>query len=396
MRIKGKRLAAVAVSLVLGFMGWISPALGEGNAQAMNGLQLAEPELVTELNLRASVLQVLPLEDGTFLLGGTINQSEDVPFALAICVDADGVEQWRFTQAPEGKYTNLFRELFALENDTLGLVLESIGEKQFQFLFLRNGEVLKRVEITKNADSQFFQANGRFLCCSAEASAFYNEMMTYRSLTCYDNEMNQQWSVSYDIPFDIRQIIPVADGYLLFGTLQGLTQAETLTYQGFVGKVDASGVLQWYVETEETNLRYWNALQLEDGSYIAMGVCTDPAKHHSLHLTRYDENLNEVDVKHTMVHAKNLFSEVSNMLPVPGGFLLACGNETESGMLTLLAYNNACDLVDSVSFPTSLEAINMCSLCASDQGIFVFVYGAQRTTDSLIWNTLMYKLSSIP
>lgn len=396
MRMKGKRLAAIAVSLVLGFTGWIFPALGEDNAQAMNGLQLAEPELVTELNLRASVLQVLPLEDGTFLLGGTINQSEDVPFALAICVDANGVEQWRFTQAPEGKYTNLFRELFALENDTLGLVLESIGEKQFQFLFLRNGEVLKRVEITKNADSQFFQVNGRFLCCSAEASAFYNEMMTYRSLTCYDNEMNQQWSVSYDIPFDIRQIIPVADGYLLFGTLQGLTQAETLTYQGFVGKVDASGVLQWYVETEETNLRYWNALQLEDGSYIAMGVCTDPAKHHSLHLTRYDENLNEVDVKHTMVHAKNLFSEVSNMLPVPGGFLLACGNETESGMLTLLAYNNACDLVDSVSFPTSLEAIKMCSLCASDQGIFVFVYGAQRTTDSLIWNTLMYKLSSIP
>lgn len=244
MRMKGKRLAAIAVSLVLGFMGWISPALGEGNAQAMNGLQLAEPELVTELNLRASVLQVLPLEDGTFLLGGTINQSEDVPFALAICVDADGVEQWHFTQAPEGKYTNLFRELFALENDTLGLVLESIGEKQFQFLFLRNGEVLKRVEITKNADSQFFQVNGRFLCCSAEASAFYNEMMTYRSLTCYDNEMNQQWSVSYDIPFDIRQIIPVADGYLLFGTLQGLTQAETITYQGFVGKVDASGVLQ--------------------------------------------------------------------------------------------------------------------------------------------------------
>ena len=153
MRIKGKRLAAVAVSLVLGFMGWIFPALGEDNAQAMNGLQLAEPELVTELNLRTSVLQVLPLEDGTFLLGGTINQSEDVPFALAICVDANGVEQWRFTQAPEGKYTNLFRELFALENDTLGLVLESIGEKQFQFLFLHNGEVLKRVEITKNADS---------------------------------------------------------------------------------------------------------------------------------------------------------------------------------------------------------------------------------------------------
>lgn len=65
-------------------------------------------------------------------------------------------------------------------------------------------------------------------------------------------------------------------------------------------------------------------------------------------------------------------------------------------MLTLLAYNNACDLVDSVNFPTSLEAIKMCSLCASDQGIFVFVYGAQRTTDSLIWNTLMYKLNSIP
>ena len=58
------------------------------------------------------------------------------------------------------------------------------------------------------------------------------------------------------------------------------------------------------METEETNLRYWNALQLEDGSYVAMGVCTDPGEHHSLHLTRYDENLNEVEVKHTARHAR--------------------------------------------------------------------------------------------
>ena len=47
MRKKGKRLAAIAVSLVLGFTGWISPAQGEGDAQALNSLQLVEPELVT-------------------------------------------------------------------------------------------------------------------------------------------------------------------------------------------------------------------------------------------------------------------------------------------------------------------------------------------------------------
>ena len=89
MRIKGKRLAVIAVSLVLGFTGWISPALGEGNAQAMNGLQLVEPELVTEIDLCASRLQVLSLEDGTFLLGGESNDSKDGPLALAICVDVD-------------------------------------------------------------------------------------------------------------------------------------------------------------------------------------------------------------------------------------------------------------------------------------------------------------------
>lgn len=397
MRMKGKRLAAIAVSLVLGFMGWISPALGEGNAQAMNGLQLAEPELVTEIDLCASRLQVLPLEDGTFLLGGESNDSKDGPLALTICVDADGVEQWRFTQQLEGKYSNVFLELFALENDTLGLVLASIGKDQCQFLFLRDGEVLKRVEIASDLNNQLFQVNDRILCCSKEAFVYYDEAMTYRSLTCYDSKMNQQWSVSYDIPFGLRQIIPVADGYLLFGTLQGLTQAETLTYQGFVGKVDASGILQWYVETEETNLRYWNALQLEDGSYVAMGVCTDPAEHHSLHLTRYDENLNEVEVKHTAIHSR-LSGELSNMLPVPGGFLLACGDEPESGMLTLLAFDNACNLVDSVSFVTSVESMNTCSLRASDQGIFLFVSGFRHTAimEPVTWKTLMYKLNSIP
>ena len=397
MRIKGKRLAVIAVSLVLGFTGWISPALGEGNAQALNGLQLVEPELVTEIDLCASRLQVLPLEDGTFLLGGESNDSKDGPLALAICVDVDGVEQWRFTQQLEGKHSNVFLELFALENDTLGLVLASIGEDQCQFLFLRDGEVLKRVEIAADLNNQLFQVNDRILCCSKEAFVYYDEPMTYRSLTCYDSEMNQQWSVSYDIPFDLRQIIPVADGYLLFGTLQGLTQAETLTYQGFVGKVDASGILQWYVETEETNLRYWNALQLEDGSYVAMGVCTDPAEHHSLHLTRYDENLNEVEVKHTAIHSR-LSGELSNMLPVPGGFLLACGDEPESGMLTLLAFDNACNLVDSVSFSTGVESMNTCSLRASDQGIFLFVSGFRHTAvmEPATWKTLMYKLSSIP
>ena len=70
MQMKSKRLAAIAVSLVLGFTGWISPALGEGNAQALNGLQFAEPELVTEIDLWVSMLLVLPLEVGTFLLGG--------------------------------------------------------------------------------------------------------------------------------------------------------------------------------------------------------------------------------------------------------------------------------------------------------------------------------------
>ena len=394
MRMKGKRLAAIAVSLVLGFTGWIFPALGEGDAQAMNGLQLVEPELVTEIDLCASRLQVLPLEDGTFLLGGESNDSKDGPLALAICVDADGVEQWRFTQLLEDKYANIFLELFALENDTLGLVLASIGEDQCQFLFLRDGEVLKRVEIAADTNNQFFQVNDRILCCSKEAFVYYDKVMTYRSLTCYDSEMNQQWSVSYDIPFDLRQIIPVADGYLLFGTLQGLTQAETLTYQGFVGKVDASGVLQWYVGTEETNLRYWNALQLEDGSYVAMGVCTDPGEHHSLHLTRYDENLNEVEVKHMVVHS-NLFSNLSNMLPVPGGFLLACGGEPESGMLTLLAYDNACNLVNSVSFATSAESVYTCGLCASNQGIFLFASGAKRPVvmEPVTWKTLMYRVN---
>ncbi len=397
MRMKGKRLAAIAVSLVLGLTGWIFPALGEGDTQAMNGLQLVEPELVTEIDLCASRLQVLPLEDGTFLLGGESNDRKDGPLALAICVDADGVEQWRFTQLLEGKYSNVFLELFALENDTLGLVLASNGEDQCQFLFLRDGEVLKRVEIASDLNNQLFQVNDRILCCSKEAFVYYDEAMTYRSLTCYDSEMNQQWSVSYDIPFDLRQIIPVADGYLLFGALQGLTQAEALTYQGFVGKVDASGVLQWYVETEETNLRYWNALQLEDGSYVAMGVCTNPAEHHSLHLTRYDENLNEVEVKHTAIHSR-LSGELSNMLPVPGGFLLACGDEPESGMLTLLAFDNACNLVDSVSFSTGVESMNTCSLRASDQGIFLFVSGFRHTAimEPVTWKTLMYKLSSIP
>ena len=394
MRMKGKRLAAIAVSLVLGFTGWISPALGEGNAQALNGLQFAEPELVTEIDLWVSMLQVLPLEDGTFLLGGESNDSKDGPLALAICVDADGVEQWRFTQLLEDRYNNVFRELFALENNTLGLVLASIGEDQYQFLFLRDGEVLKRVEIASDTNNQFFQVNDRILCCSKEAYVYYDEVMTYRSLTCYDSEMNQQWSVSYDIPFTIRQIIPVSDGYLLFGTLQGLTQAETLTYQGFVGKVDASGVLQWYVETDETNLRYCDALQLEDGSYVAMGVCKDPAEHYNLHLTRYDENLNEVEVKHMVVHS-NLFSNLSNMLPVPGGFLLACGGEPESGMLTLLAYDNACNLVNSVSFATSAESVYTCGLCASNQGIFLFASGAKRPVvmEPVTWKTLMYRVN---
>ena len=394
MQMKSKRLAAIAVSLVLGFTGWISPALGEGNAQALNGLQFAEPELVTEIDLWVSMLQVLPLEDGTFLLGGESNDSKDGPLALAICVDADGVEQWRFTQLLEDRYNNVFRELFALENNTLGLVLASIGEDQYQFLFLRDGEVLKRVEIASDTNNQFFQVNDRILCCSKEAFVYYDKVMTYRSLTCYDSEMNQQWSVSYDIPFTIRQIIPVADGYLLFGTLQGLTQAETLTYQGFVGKVDASGVLQWYVETEETNLRYCDALQLEDGSYVAMGVCRDPAEHYNLHLTRYDENLNEVEVKHMVVHS-NLFSNLSNMLPVPGGFLLACGGEPESGMLTLLAYDNACNLVNSVSFATSAESVYTCGLCASNQGIFLFASGAKRPVvmEPVTWKTLMYRVN---
>lgn len=394
MRMKGKRLAAIVVSLVLGFTGWIFPALGEGNAQALNGLQFAEPELVTEIDLWVSMLQVLPLEDGTFLLGGESNDSKDGPLALAICVDADGVEQWRFTQLLEDRYNNVFRELFALENNTLGLVLASIGEDQYQFLFLRDGEVLKRVEIASDTNNQFFQVNDRILCCSKEAYVYYDEVMTYRSLTCYDSEMNQQWSVSYDIPFTIRQIIPVSDGYLLFGTLQGLTQAETLTYQGFVGKVDASGVLQWYVETDETNLRYCDALQLEDGSYVAMGVCKDPAEHYNLHLTRYDENLNEVEVKHMVVHS-NLFSNLSNMLPVPGGFLLACGGEPESGMLTLLAYDNACNLVNSVSFATSAESVYTCGLCASNQGIFLFASGAKRPVvmEPVTWKTLMYRVN---
>ncbi len=394
MQMKSKRLAAIAVSLVLGFTGWISPALGEGNAQALNGLQFAEPELVTEIDLWVSMLQVLPLEDGTFLLGGESNDSKDGPLALAICVDADGVEQWRFTQLLEDRYNNVFRKLFALENNTLGLVLASIGEDQYQFLFLRDGEVLKRVEIASDTNNQFFQVNDRILCCSKEAYVYYDEVMTYRSLTCYDSEMNQQWSVSYDIPFTIRQIIPVSDGYLLFGTLQGLTQAETLTYQGFVGKVDASGVLQWYVETDETNLRYCDALQLEDGSYVAMGVCKDPAEHYNLHLTRYDENLNEVEVKHMVVHS-NLFSNLSNMLPVPGGFLLACGGEPESGMLTLLAYDNACNLVNSVSFATSAESVYTCGLCASNQGIFLFASGAKRPVvmEPVTWKTLMYRVN---
>lgn len=153
-------------------------------------------------------------------------------------------------------------------------------------------------------------------------------------------------------------------------------------------------MLQWYVETEETNLRYCDALQLEDGSYVAMGVCRDPAEHYNLHLTRYDENLNEVEVKHMVVHS-NLFSNLSNMLPVPGGFLLACRRRAGVRVLTLLAYDNACNLVNSVSFATSAESVYTCGLCASNQGIFLFASGAKRPVvmEPVTWKTLMYRVN---
>jgi hypothetical protein len=76
--------------------------------------------------------------------------------------------------------------------------------------------------------------------------------------------------------------------------ISGTHHSETLTYQGFVGKVDASGVLQWYVETEETHLHYWMP-PVGRLLYVAMGVCTDPRCHLACTLPTTMKNGKESD-----------------------------------------------------------------------------------------------------
>lgn len=374
-----------------------------GFAERIDGTHLTEPTLVAEIPLHGTAADVAAYDDGAFLLTGsqtplTVSVPEASP-AQALRIDGEGATQWQFEHLMGEQSYATFNEGFALgENYALALEGADANNSYSQLLLVKDQEIVKREELSQDWIYQFYQAEDRLLRFGQPRDAQYEAGWTNRELSCYDSELNLLWQAEYDLPLFLSELLPLEDGYLLVGRLQEPDEGGAGPSQGFVGKLDAAGTLETYQTVEEYYLQFEHAMQTKDGGYLALGVCEDMKDQRAVHMTVFDSSLNATDTKHMALSGNSLWL-MSNMVPVENGFVVAFAEEPEKGHITLHAYDDAGNLLDSLAFAVDCKFLSVCSLRSNDQGIFLFV-GAlkplEENDQENRWWTLMYKLNGVP
>ena len=396
-----KIIVAVMMCIALLQASWIPGSVAE--AETTGSLQLEEPSLVAEIPLHGTATCITACGDGTFLLPGsqttlTVPVQQASP-AQALRIDGAGATQWQFEYLMGEQSYVTFNEGFALgENYVLALEGADANNSYSQLLLVKGQEIVKQEELSQDWIYQFYQAGDRLLRFGQPRDAQYEAGLTNRELSCYDQELNLLWQTEYDLPLFLAELLPLADGYLLVGRLQEPDEGGAGPSQGFVGKLDAAGTLETYQIVEESHLQFEHAIQTKDGGYLVMGVCEGMTDQRTVHITALDTSLNVTDTKH-MVLSDNSSWMMSNILPVENGFVVAFAEEAEKGHITLHAYDDAGNLLNSLAFPVDCKFLSLCSLRNNDQGIFLFV-GAlkplEENDQENRWWTLMYKLNGIP
>lgn len=395
---KGKKALALAVCAAL------LQGCGLAWAETAGSIQLEEPTLVAEIPLHGIATNVTVYDDGAFLLTGsqtnlTASFSEASP-ATVLRINEKGETQWRFDFLMHEQAIVSFNEGFALGENTYALMLTGADSTQgySQLLLVKDQEVVKREELPWDWIHQLEQVGDRLLRFSRPQGALYEEEMTNRELFCYDQELNLLWQAEYDLPIFLADVLPLEEGYLLFGRLQEPDETGLGPSQGFVGKVDANGVLETYQTVEDDRLQYTHAIRTEDGGYLALGACENASGRRLVHMTFFDQALNVTGTKHVTLEEDRWWN-ASDIVPVAGGFVVAYASEPDSKHMALHAYDTAGNLTDSLSFPVDCKGLTVCSLRSNDYGIFLFVGALKPLEENHQQNrrwTLMYRLNGVP
>ncbi len=395
---KGKKALALAVCAAL------LQGCGLARAETAGSIQLEEPTLVAEIPLQGIAANVAAYDDGTFLLTGsqtnlTVSFSEASP-ATVLRINEKGETRWQFDFLLHEQAIVSFNEGFALGENTYALMFTGADSTQgySQLLLVKDQEVVKREELPWDWIHQLEQAGDRLLRFSWPQGALYEEEITNRELFCYDQELNLLWQAKYDLPMFLADVLPLEEGYLLFGWLQEPDETGLGPCQGFVGKVDANGALETYQTVEDDRLQYKHAIRTEDGGYMALGACENTDGRRLVHMTFFDQALNVTDTKHvTLVEGRMWMA--SDIVPVASGFMVAYAWEPDSKHMALHAYDTAGNLTDSLSFPVDCKGLSACSLRSNDHGIFLFVGALKPLEEDNQQNrnwTLMYRLNGVP
>jgi len=242
---------------------------------------ILKPVSEFSVDIRVPPRGVAFLPDGSIVLAGDettlIGYQGDGKTAVAICVNAQGEELWRYEEHYLPGTNNRFHGAYALENGNILIFHTAVDANYSRKTFalqIRDGELMSRTELPEMS-SMCGVCSGYIVWTSDRSIITDTNVTHYPRFDLYSKSNEKIWSKAYGHPFYSGYFLPLSDGFYLVGYGDD-TEAGRDKFAGYAAKMSAEGDIEWghlFINSfSASDSTYTDAVLQNDGGLLAVGV----------------------------------------------------------------------------------------------------------------------------
>lgn len=225
------------------------------------------------IDIRLTSNSFAMLDNGSFILAGedaNAAPTDDTIVAVMCCVDLNGCILWRY-ELGDTNTRNGFYDVSVLENgdvQVMHMVQQKNASPKQYLLRIREGELVFDTELDPSANHVTAVGDEILIQTTVSSSRTEEGYYLYRhALTLFTHDFKEKWSREYEDVFTLTGILPINDGYILYGSIDG----QHGDFYQYIARLDTNGHVLWSHRTSNDNARYFDAVEAENGDIIAVG-----------------------------------------------------------------------------------------------------------------------------